>query len=231
MPTHSELNKKKVPKLKAELVGLGLATTGKKEDLVARLATHYASLDSASRSVLSTAAASASSQPAQSQTTSTTSTKPTSASTIKPISLLSEADRQAQRAARFGSIAPISTQDDILKRRAERFGLPLSASPTKSAPFVVASIPLTAEKKFVISSASKHTVVPKVVGLGVDSDTLRKRAERFGIATGISEFVAVPSVAVNGQGKRPASADQNLTEFELKKKQRAERFGTATAVV
>ncbi|KAM3579193.1 hypothetical protein VKS41_008413 [Umbelopsis sp. WA50703] len=116
----------------------------------------------------------------------------------------SEAERRLERAKRFG----VAVQDTVKKElRAQKFG---STEPTAKAPAPAA----TADDAAAAAAPARPRASP------VDDETLKKRAERFGLPTKTADKTAKPA---NGKKESP-KAPLNPEEEE-KKRKRAERFG------
>ncbi|KAG2172046.1 hypothetical protein INT43_001523 [Umbelopsis isabellina] len=117
----------------------------------------------------------------------------------------SEAERRLERAKRFG----VPVQDTVKKElRAQKFGD--STSPSAKAPASAAPVAAAA--------AAPSPTRPKASP--VDDETLRKRAERFGLPTKTASQAAKPA-----NGKKESPKAQLSPEEEEKKRKRAERFG------
>ncbi|KAJ3069230.1 hypothetical protein HDU98_007712 [Podochytrium sp. JEL0797] len=184
-----ELSKKTAEVLKQELTALGLAADGTKDQLVARLAEHLAAASTEKPAATSAAPVASSQKPAPKE--------------------LSEQEKAAKRAARFGMpVVVVASQNDAIKRRGDRF----AASTEKET-----------------KEPAKPKPVPKVLALGVDAETLRKRAERFGIKPTV-ETPAPAALAVPAAIEKRAKSVDLTDDFEQRKKLRAERFGPKSAV-
>ncbi|KAJ3120342.1 hypothetical protein HK100_012842 [Physocladia obscura] len=193
-------------------------------------------------------------QQANTAATSIASAADTFSNNTTAFTAISFAEKQVQRAARFGlsnhssSTPAIASHDEALKKRAERFGLSLKAgvpqTPATTNPTVI-STPVPVSFKM---AAKVVAVGAKKVVLGIDANVLKKRAERFGnsdsypsSSSSSSVLLVVPSATTTTAtpskitvAKRPATVAvtaADLNDFELRKKQRGERFAASATKV
>ena len=115
---------------------------------------------------------------------------------VKPLSEMTEAEKLKRRAEKFG------VQSDELKKaaRAERFGVVLSSSTSGSAAGI------------------------KSTDVNVDSDTLKRRADRFGQVTNSKLAKIEDSEKKSERAKRFGVPNSDPSAEAAAKEARAERF-------
>ncbi|KAI9227501.1 MAG: hypothetical protein DHS80DRAFT_31693 [Piptocephalis tieghemiana] len=260
----TQLKKLKVQDLRDKLTELNLPTTGKKEDLIARLLEAPATAGQEA----SSSSSSSSSVPSQSPAVTTSSPVSTEAA---PVSKASgdtsaspvpgkETEKDSESTLVASSIpAPVtaessnvqqkSKEEELLERarkmeeRAKRFGLPVPEDARKMQRAARFGLPLGAKSPATnpASSGGKKEAHPekrgnagdKKVGgpmtastLGVSTDKLNKRAERFGITKPSPSSTAAGST--NSKRSRMEASPVDEAEAERRRK-RAERFGTTAS--
>ncbi|KAJ3155556.1 hypothetical protein HDU89_006522 [Geranomyces variabilis] len=211
--TNPSIRQMKVPELKAELVKGGLPTTGNKADLVARLLAHEAnqSASVATAAPVSTtpavAGTVATDKPAASHVVPET---PKVASPAKPTDLTGKTDEELRRAraARFGiPLVEVKPGKDTVAKS--------SAKPAKAE----ASKAVVPEKK----AAAAGKVNPQKLQVNIDSETLKRRQEKFGIAATSPGKTKTKSPASATAPEDPEKK-RKREEEEEKMRKRAERF-------
>jgi len=208
--TVSDLKSMTVPELKKALLERKLNVVGKKQDLINRL-TEFLDAEAAKTTVAESeketsaekpaaAAQPPAAKPAVSETPEATkeNAEPQKEEpvAVKPISEMTEAERLKLRAEKFG------VQSDELKKqaRAERFGVTLS------------------------STTSGSAAVIKSSDVSVDSDTLKRRAERFGQVTNSKLAKIEDSEKKAERAKKFGMPNSDPTAEAAAKEARAERF-------
>ncbi|RKP12077.1 hypothetical protein BJ684DRAFT_17398, partial [Piptocephalis cylindrospora] len=137
---------------------------------------------------------------------------------------LEAARKMEERAKRFNIPVP---EEARKLQRAARFGLPLEAKPTVSAAGGKKEIQQGGRKG---EPNGKKAAIPSASpSLGVSSEKLSKRAERFGIAkTPADNATGSKSSSTSTSNKRARMEASPVDEAEAeRRRKRAERFGTA----
>ncbi|KAI9634000.1 uncharacterized protein MKK02DRAFT_38672 [Dioszegia hungarica] len=220
--TEEQLQKLKVTELKELLAKHGLAQTGKKDDLVKRLVENNISPDAEEE--LEDLA-----EPPADATGESYSAAPAApAAPSGGESLLTSAEDAPVPVA---PAAPeLTPEQQAMKARAERFGVPFNPNPTpsaKSTPAVKPAAAPTTDAKPKAGAIDKASV-------GISDETLAKRAARFGLPEKKAEEPKKAAAPVSAA--KPKSAAAELTpeqaakqaEDEEKKRKRAEKFGAAS---
>jgi len=215
----AKLQKLKVTELKELLAKHHLTQTGKKDDLVKRLLDNGIAVDDDGNEELGNLEPPA-------DTTAPASTAPAEASTSAP----------AKPPASAADSTDLTPEQQAMKARAERFGIPFNPNPTprtnaapKPAPTSSTSTAQTPTSA-PAAKAEKPGAIDKAP-VGVSEETLARRAAKFGIP----EKKAAPA-ETNGAAAKPVPAAEpaelspevkaRIAEEEEKKRRRAEKFGT-----
>lgn len=235
MSTNEEqLQKLKVTELKELLAKHHLVQTGKKDELVKRLVDNHVQADG---SVANTGAAQEEElvePPAEEPAPAAAPTETTAPAT--------EDSNTAPSTSTPTAPAELTPEQQALKARAERFGLPFDPSASASARSSAPAKTTTAEK----SSNGNGVAEPKEkkekagaidkTSLGLSEEVLAKRAAKFGLPEKKAEppksekGVKPPSakaVQVAQTEITPEMAEKIAAEEE-KRRKRAEKFGTGT---
>eukprot|EP00041_Stephanoeca_diplocostata_P005831 m.69322 g.69322 ORF g.69322 m.69322 type:complete len:269 (-) comp16025_c0_seq1:295-1101(-) len=245
MPEHSEASLKKltVAQLKEILTKSGGSTAGKKADLISRIlgsneddaaaAQPEATVDDPTDEVddltasvddvvdaaadVATVASAAETAPESDAAT------PSATSAVKPIELTDD-ERRARRAAKFGT----ASLEDKKLLRAKRFGLPVADVDSGS----------QNGKRQGKGNAGKFTAKANATLSDEEIAKLKKRAEKFGVISNHLKVVQDKQAKAEENEKKRKRAEKfgtgnakaagtTSTELDAKKKARAERFGLA----
>ncbi|ORX40610.1 hypothetical protein BD324DRAFT_611512 [Kockovaella imperatae] len=230
----AKLQKLKVAELKELLSKHNLPQTGKKDELVKRLVENNISTEEGDEELL---------DPDDVETDQATA--PTS-SAVPAASTLTSAGEMPEKSTdpTNGSSVELTPEQQAMKARAERFGMPYNpnASSRSGQKSGSGSEKATAQQPHTPASSStsqaqKAGPIDKAP-LGVSEETLAKRAAKFGLPEKTSAAATAPAAESRTKAAStpaPPKAEAEMTPElkekiaieEEKKRKRAEKFGTA----